>query len=367
MWRSILFVFILTLSPNLFGQQKVNTEFCFLYFKTWNYIKYYHPDLASGKVDADSLFLKHLPEFQKTTGENTFNRLISGVLSDLSTPVKETGAKKETSDVLDQNLDFKWYENGTVFDKKNKQSLRLIFRNRYVGDAHYYIPEKSFNPLIPHEKEYNFPKETLIPVEYRMLALAKVLGAVDYLYPHKYLMEQNFDELTKNQIFPILESNTREDYERILLELAASLQDSHAFSFYKQMQTKRAIFQNFFYPPFDYQVFEDGILVTEIIVPEVCSGHDLKVGDYITSINNQMVPSKIEELSLLLSTSNRQTLIYHLSNYVENLVWGLEKKEVDLEILRGNEKQRKTIPFIGSGDPNLKFLNEYLAAGTRRD
>lgn len=318
--------------------------------------------MASGKVDADSLFLKHLPEIQKTTGENTFNRLISEVLSDLSTPVKETGAKKETNDVLDQNLDFKWYENGTVFDKKNKQTLRLIFRNRYIGDAHHYIPEKSFNELLPHEKEYNFPKETLIPVEYRMLSLAKILGIVDYLYPHKYLMEQNFDELTKNQIFPILESHTREDYERILLGLAASLQDSHAFSFYKQMQTKREIFKNFFYPPFDYQVFEDGILVTEIIVPEQCSGHDLKVGDYITSINDQTVPSKIEELSLLLSTSNRQTLIYHLSNYVENLVWGLEKKEANLEILRGNEKQRKTIPFIGSGDPNLKFLNEYLGS-----
>jgi C-terminal processing protease CtpA/Prc len=362
MYRSILFVFILILSPNLFGQRKVNTELCFRYFKTWNYLKYYHPDLASGKVDADSLFLKHLPEILKTTDEKTFNRLIGGVLSNLSTPVKRVESQKEVNDLLDQNLDFKWYENGTAFDKKNKQSLRLIFRNRYIGDDHYYITEKSFNELLPHEKEYNFPSDTLIPVEYRMLALAKILGIVDYLYPHKYLMEQSFDELTKNQIFPILESDTREDYERMLLVLAASLQDSHAFSFYKQMKRKKEIFKNIFYPPFDYQVFDDGILITEIIVPELCSGHDLKVGDYITSINGQTVPSKIEELSFLLSSSNRQTLIYHLSNYVENLVWGLEKKEVNLEVLRGNTKQPKTIPFIGSGDPNLKLLNEYLGS-----
>lgn len=362
MHKSILLAIILTiLSFSSFGQHKIHKEFYWSYFKTWNYLKYYHPDLASGKVDADSLFFKYLPEIQKATDETTFNEVIHVLLSNLSTPSTGNGLKEEATDWLIKNLNFSWLDSKTI-NNANRKELHKIFQNRYVGNNHYYLPEQSFYANLPHEKEYLFPKDENIPLEYRLLALAKILGAVDYLYPHKYLMEQSFDELIKDEIFPVLESKNWEDYEFTLLTLSAALQDSHTFSFYKQLSTRKSIFQAGYYPPFDYQVFEDGILVTDVIVPELCEAHDVKVGDYITSINNWSLKNKIDKLSLFLSVSNRQTLIYHLSNYVENLVWDLDHKEVNLEILRGNEKQNKTIPFIGSGDPNLKLLNSYLGS-----
>jgi C-terminal processing protease CtpA/Prc len=362
MCRSILFFLVVLLSGVSFGQKKVNKELYWAYFKTWNFVKYYHPDLASGRVDADSLFLKHLPEIRKAANEKAFNDVIKDVLSSFSTPLPGNDSQKDAKNLLAENMDFSWLDNKIYFNSENTQQLHKIFQNRYIAEPHYYLPEQSFNAELPHEKEYAFSKEENIPVEYRLLALAKILGAVDYLYPHKYLMEQSFDELLKDEILSVLESEKLEDYEFTLLVLSAALQDSHTFSFYKQLSTKRAIFKNSWYPPFDYQVFEDGILVTEVIVPELCEAHDVKVGDYITSVNGLPVQKKISDLSLFLSVSNRQTLIYYLSNYIDNLIWNLDSKEVNLEILRGIEKQNKTIPFIGSGDPNLKLLNAYLGS-----
>lgn len=363
MYRSILFFLVVSLSGVSFGQEKVNKELYWAYFKTWNFVKYYHPDLASGRVDADSLFLKHLPEIRKAANEEAFNDVIKDVLSSLSTPLQGNDSQKDTKNLLAENMDFSWLDNKIYFNSKNRQQLHKIFQNRHIGESHYYLPEQSFNAELPHEKEYAFSKEENIPVEYRLLALAKIQGAVDYLYPHKYLMQPHvFDSVLEMSVGIMLQNEDRLTYESTLLRLTACLEDSHSFSFFRQMHSKRQIFNTSVYPPFDYQVFEDGILVTEIIVPELCEAHNVKVGDYITSVNGLPVQKKISDLSLLLSVSNRQTLIYYLSNYIDNLIWNLDRKEVSLEILRGTEKQNKTIPFIGSGDPNLKLLNAYLGS-----
>ncbi|WP_341904101.1 S41 family peptidase [Fluviicola taffensis] len=360
MHKSIILSLALVFFSFSFGQKTTKQETYYLYFKTWNFIKYYHPDLASGRIDADSLFLTYLSGVEQIANKESFNKLIDQILNRLYESHSESRPTKENADVISKNLDFNWFEKNAFFDTKNKERLSAVFKNRYTGDDHYYIPEENYIALLPHEKEYDFSKGETVPVDYRMLALAKIQGAVDYLYPHKYLMEQNFDQLLKSQIVPMLESKNRKEYELILLKLAASLQDSHSFKFYKQLREKKEIFKNKTYPPFAYQVFEDGILITDSIIPDLCQSADIRVGDYIISINGQTVSDKITELSFLLSTSNRQTLLYHLSNYIENLIWSSDSKQFSFEILRNKKKEFKTISFLGSGDPNLKKLNTYL-------
>lgn len=362
MYKSILLFLALSFSAGSFGQSKVQSRYFLLYFKTWNFLKYYHPDLASGKLDADSLFFKHLQPVCYAVGKKEFNASINDLFADLSTTFPGNRTLTAEKDVLRKNQDFSWYEKGTEFDPKNKKRFKQIFGNRYSGDQHYYLPGKNYIALIPNEREYAFPKEEPVPSDYQFLALAKMLGAVDYLYPHKYRMTRDFDELISGCVFPVLEKQSVEDYERMLLELSASLEDSHTFSFFEQVKNKKAIFGNAYYPPFTYRVFDDGILVTDIIVPELCEAHDIKTGDYIVMINEKVVSEKISDLSRLLSVSNLPTLIFHLSDYRTNLIWNLEHPNVNLDILRGGEEQKKTIPFIGSGDPNLKLLNEYFGA-----
>lgn len=363
MYRSILLVLTLFIHSVSFGQKQTNTEQLYvIYFKTWNFLKYYHPDLASGKRNADSLFLKHLPEIPALKDQKAVNQFFKTVVTDLSVPKSEAGSIKESGDLLN-NIDFNWRKSLYFFDKETQQKLGGVFENRYIGKKHYYLPEQSFNAELPHEKEYVFGKDEKIPLEYRLLALAKIQGSVDYLYPHKYLMQPHgFDDLMQKSVGKMIRKEDRLSYELVLLRLTACLEDSHSFSFYKQMQGKRQIFNTSVYPPFDYLVFDDGILVTDIIVPELCQAADLKAGDFITAINGVAVKKKINDLSRLLSVSNRATLLYHLSKYADNLVFGVKDKEVGLEILRGIEKQQKKVLFIGGGDPVLKRLNEYLGS-----
>lgn len=362
MYRSILFFLVGSLSGISFGQEKVNNELYCAYFKTWNFLKYYHPDLASGKRDADSLFLKHLPEPAALNDQKNISEFVKIMMTGLSVPNSDAASMKVDEDILN-NIEFHWMEPKYFFDLETSRKLYSVYENRYTGNDHYYLPEQSYIAELPHEKAYTFGKDEKIPLEYRLLALAKIQGAVDYLYPHKYLMQPHvFHKVLEASVSTMLQNDDRFTYELTLLRLSACLEDSHSFSFFKQMHTKRQIFNASVYPPFDYVVFDEGILVTDIIVPELCQTADLKAGDFIMAINGVAVKKKINDLSQLLSVSNRATLLYHLSKYADNLVFGAKDKEVGLEILRGIEKQQKKVLFIGGGDPAIKLLNEYLGS-----
>lgn len=365
MFKTAALCLLLSFSLLSVSAQKIDPSSALvLYFKTWNFIKYYHPEFASGKINADSVFLEHIDDMAAIQDKKTLNQRLQAVL--LQFPFPKTVAKKDTvtrKDLLDKNVAYSWYTKDVLLDKKNKKTLAAVFKHRSQSDAHYYLPAVNYTTELPNEKVYSFPKTENVPVKYRLLAAAKMQGVVDYLYPHKYLMSKKFDSLLRTQITPLLNCQNRKEYELILLALSASLEDSHTYSFYKQLVHKREIFNTAFYPPFAYKVFEDGIMVTDIILPDNCRAADIKTGDYITSINGKPVQGRIQELVGLLSVSNHTTLLHYLSAYAENLVWGLNNKEADLEIVRGGQKATRKTIFAGPGDTDaFKLLNTYLSS-----
>ncbi|NCT74236.1 MAG: hypothetical protein GXC78_06895 [Chitinophagaceae bacterium] len=335
---------------------------CLLYFKTWNFLKYYHPELASGRKNADSIFMSTLPRVLENTSVRSFNVLIRNLLSAYTLPNTMIAPAADNGDLLVNNFDLGWYERSNILNRANRNSLKALFSKRYTDSVHYYLPAKNYFAELPNEPAYAIGKTDSVSLNYRLLALAKLQGAVDYLYPHKYLMEQSFEELLRQAIRTLIKTGDRLIYERTLLTLVASLQDTHSFSFFKQMVYRKSIFNNAFYPPFDYQVFADGILVTAIIIPDWCRNAGINKGDFIVGINGKPVSQRIHELAGLLSASNRPTLINRLSAYPDNLVWGMDDPYPVLQIKRGNENTNLKVSFVSSSDAAaLKQLNEYLS------
>jgi hypothetical protein len=74
-----------------------------------------------------------------------------------------------------------------------------------------------------------------------MLTLAKMQAAIDYLDPHKYLMDTNWDNDVKEFIPLFTQANSRTDYEMQLLKLSARLNDTHTFTFYKQIKNSKKL------------------------------------------------------------------------------------------------------------------------------
>jgi C-terminal processing protease CtpA/Prc len=181
--------------------------------------------------------------------------------------------------------------------------------------------------------------------------MAKIQGTVDYLFPHKYLMDKNFDSYFTILLDEAVQSTTRKDFEIVLAKTISQFQDSHAFSFYRQLNYKDGILFNVsYYSPFDFQIVGDHLLVTHLIFPEICSKARIKTGDKITEINGKKVSEIIKEKGRLLSVSNHQKLIYVLSTYEYNLIWPDNLPKKTLAVRSGSKTTSTEIELINATD-----------------
>ncbi|KFC19555.1 hypothetical protein IO90_09735 [Chryseobacterium sp. FH1] len=323
-----------------------------MFFKTWNYIKYYHPDLASGKVSADSLFLVNVKEINS---KDDFNSIITKLTSKLNEKFTISAPLERSKDVMLQNQNFDWFQKNKKISTKNKDILNKIYEHRYNFEK---LPK---DKLVSDEKEYTFPKSENIPYGYRLLSLAKIQGVIDYLFPHKYIMDKGFDEYFKKSLDGNSQLKTRKDFEIILAGLVSKLKDSHAISFYKQLHYRKDIYNMTYLAPFDFQIVDDHILITHLIIPEICSKAQISVGDKIISINGKSISQIIKEKGKLLSASNDEKLIHYLSKYENNLIWpdNLPQKTLQLKSTKSNKKVSTKIEMI---DTSKKASYEILVA-----
>lgn len=330
------------------------------FFKVWNYVKYYHPAVASGRINADTLFLQSIGAVDRIETSGEFNAFVHSFLDKL--PRSENAkAPKSKAPLLTKNRDSKWFTSNRLFNKANKKRLSAIFEHRYTDSIHHYIPDVRYSSEIPNEPAYSFAATENIPYEYRMLTLAKIQGAVDYLFPHKYLMDTDFDRLLKEKLPLVAACKTRQEHEIMLLELIASLDDTHAFKFIKQLKFREKIFNNSFFPPFKYAVFDDRIIVTKIILPEPCSKAHIRVGDQILAVNGEPVTALVNRTAKWVSVSNRPTLRHYFSDYLKNLIWKSDKRDFHLAVRRNGAQSDTTVEFIHNRDAgNVKRLTDYL-------
>jgi len=342
--------------------QPINeNEKYFLFFKTWNFLKYYHPQFASGKKDSDAVFMKNQSLLDDISDKAELNAFLMGMIIDLGTDKKDL--KNTNLPVLVVNPLHKWYLKNALINTELKNELLGVYRHRDTIGKHY-VPTLNYTSEIPNERKYKFPDSINLPLGMRLLALARLQGVIDYLYPHKGLMNEGWDQTVKNNILLFKNCASRMDYEVLLLKIVAKLNDTHAYNrFYDDLTYKREIFKNSYYPPFDYQIINNKILVKRIIVPDLCTEAGIKTGDLITAVNGVAVKKLIDSLKELLSASNRNALVYKLNNYITNLMWGGDSSRFRLAVSSSGKKKVHSVAFVTTKNRvAIKAINSYMNA-----
>ena len=358
--RSIGLLLLMCLVYNARAQEN-NNQSALYFFKVWGFLKYNHPALASGKIDADSVFMANLPAANTSLTKAQLNARLQVMLQQLSTVVQFKPAVKEIPvKELTQNVNRQWYTKNGFLTPQIRAQLVQIFNNRFTDSSYYYTP-KQFVADLPHEKAYSFADTAAIPYAYRMLSLAKVQAAVDYLFPHKYLMDDNWDDVVSKAIAQFAKANNRLAFETELMKISSHLNDTHSFRFYKSTKNWKKILKVKYYPPFSYTVINNGtaILVADVLIPELCAAAQIKKGDVITKINGQPVAGRIKYLQELLSASNKNALVQRLNRYYDNLLFPTDSIKSTLTYLRNKENKTSQIEWV-SKQKDFAVLTDYV-------
>lgn len=187
---------------------------------------------------------------------------------------------------------------------------------------------------------------------YRLLSLFRYWNMIQYFYPYKHLIEEDWNKVLPVFIPKFFNAKDTTQYLLACLEMIARIHDTHA----NIWSTHKALTDYFGknYAPFQAKFIEDKLVVTDYYSNMFSIKEIIKLGDVITKINGVSVEKLIKKYLYLTPASNYSTQLRALPH--ERLLRSNDSAMV-LEIIRDN----KTIPLtITCAKPaELNFSIDY--------
>lgn len=201
----------------------------FLLGKVWGFLKYYHPGLASGKVDWDSELLHFIPIYRRLGDPKAKNdSLLAWIdrLGDIPACDSCTTSPPQTAKLTP---DFSWMNNDQ-FSPKLRSKLHFIIRNRNTRPNYYvnsFTADGVTLPLFQHEKSYtgiSYPDSN-----YGILSLFRFWNVIEYWYPYKYNLRTSWDNVLRQFIPRMMRENDLHQYVGDVEELVGTIDDTHGW------------------------------------------------------------------------------------------------------------------------------------------
>ncbi|VXB11656.1 C-terminal processing protease CtpA/Prc, contains a PDZ domain [Flavobacterium sp. 9R] len=335
--------------------------------KVWGFLKYYHPNVASGKYDWDKELFTILPQVEKAKNKKEFSEVIENWIASLG-EVKKVEPIVVSNEIkyFDKNLNAAWLNNPHFFSKSLSKKLTFILENRLQSNHFYYRKGEPKSDAISYEfsNEIKYPNYDWKDRNFRLLAFFRYWNYVEYFFPYKYLMDQNWDDVLYEMLPKFNTASTEVEYHLLMRELVIKLNDLHAFLGTKVMLEKFGRLQI----PARVRVVDDEVLITQIFSDSLAKISDIRVGDIITKVGGKTIPEILKESRRYLDGGNdvlrASNSWYHIFNGHTDSVkveYNREGKLAEKYIYRHSAKLfRKTNKLLGQWkllDNSIGYVN----------
>ncbi len=326
-------------------EQSKKIDDVYLLAKVWGLLKYFHPQIASGKYNWDNELIDFLPGYSriKTKKERS---------DSLEAWIDRFGIVEECKSCNDSLLkdavlapDFNWI-NDNNFSKQLVSKLQYVIRNRKQGDQYYvkfFRADDIIEPIFQHENTY--PKMTFPADVYSLLSLFRFWNAIEYWYPYKHGMPVSWDNVLKQFIPKMISRDNLEQYTLSVEELATALHDSHG-----TVQSFKLMDMNRYCMPFTVKIVQQKAFVTSILNDSLAEKAEIQTGDIIESINDISIDRLMNDLIPVVPASTKGSFMSIIPYHI--VLTG--KDQVVLKIRRkGEEKECRVNNFIPKKKMNL--------------
>jgi C-terminal processing protease CtpA/Prc len=279
--------------------------------KVWGYVKYFHSATANCSINLDSILIQKLPFIETAAGNTEFNQILLDLINSPGEPALPTIHLPVVPDSLKYNLNLDWFHD-EVFSQPVKDALDTI-RSRFRPRPHCLVGVAFYNgnPTFDNDILYNsnnvlYPEESL-----RILALFRYWNVINYFYPYKNILDQDWDG-TLTEILPLVtEAPTATEYNLALLVLAKRINDSHAFTTGGMLTP----FFGTFFPRFTAASIQNETVITKVH----SSVFGIKAGDIIRSVDGIEIAALRDSIAFYTKGSNEAAVS---SNVIEDILLG---------------------------------------------
>ncbi len=303
--------------------------------RIWGFLKYYHPEVASGKYNWDYKLVQLLPLVKRAQTKEELSVLyINWIEEQGKVPVCKKCAKNN-KEYFDKNFDMSWMEDTSLFSTQLSEKLKYIENNRLLGDKYYVFPNGKGGSLgITNEVTYNnfnFPSE-----EGRLLTLFRFWNVAEYFFPYKYMTDVKWADILTRFIPKFQNAKNALEYQLTINELIATTDDSHGTIFTAANEYIYGIYSI----PFVTTLVEGKIIVTKIHNDSLCRIDDIRIGDIITHSDGESLMDRFNANYKYYPASNQSVK----DRYIEYILRSKQKtSEITFE--RNSIVSKKNIHF----------------------
>lgn len=301
--------------------------------KVWGYLKYYHPSVAAGEYNWDYELFRILPKILKASDKNERNGILNtwvggmGSFDLASNDTLEVGATKIRPD-------FSWINKLTLGEELAAKFKAI--ENAKRPAEHYYIGQvpRVGNPVFKNEQPFGgleYPEDAL-----RLLCLFRYWNMIQYFFPYKNLIGEDWNDVLKEFIPKILEASNALQYRTTLLSLIARINDTHAGIWNDHTLDQHL---GMVYAPLQVNFVENKAVVVGYYYQVLGEKSGLEIGDVIEEVNGRPISKILDDKLLFTPASNYATKLREIApsllrtnDTVLNLVFRREEKRVSKAI-----------------------------------
>ena len=303
-------------------QEGISTDLAenlFYLGKVWGFLKYYHPNVAEGEFNWDQELFYIMPEVLTATSSAERDNVLVEWIDSLG-EIKSTSSESPEDEAGEVKMepDLDWL-NSSGFSEELEEVLQTV-KNSERGGSHHYVSlvEDVGNPVFENEREY---RQQLYPeTEYRLLSLYRYWNIIEYYFPYKYLIDEDWDDVMKEFIPKFVHAENEQEYRMTALELIARIDDTHA-NIWKTGSAIEEYWGKKFAPAI-LTFVEGKPVVTGYYQEEHGKSSGLEIGDVITKIDGKTIEEILEVQLKYVPASNYETQL----------------RDMALKLLRTNEE-----------------------------
>ena len=301
----------------------------------WGFLKYYHPAIAKGDYNWDAELFRVLPKYLAAPDTAAANKVLEQWVDALPKP----GSCKTCKEVVKAGTVKLMPDYGYIFNKDNfteslQDKLTYIKNNRSQGRQYYIgMAEGVGNPDFRNENHY--ARMSYPDAGYRLLALYRYWNMIQYFYPDKHLIGEDWNKVLSEFIPVFAHAADTTAYHLACLQLIARIHDTHANIWGIDPALDNYIGK--YYPPVQTKFVEGSLVVTGYYTDSAGIKDRLFKGDIITKIDGSPVDTLVKKFLNITPASNYET---QLRDMPRKILRGKTAK-----VLVSVERNGQTIPL----------------------
>ena len=345
--KKTLLIILVLLFQNSFSKPITEAQKLAATCKIWGFLKYYHPNVADGSKNWDEQLFQVLPKVEQAKSAEEFSLVIENwMVSQGEVKAYKAAETVKKENIFDKNFNLSWVLKNELFTKSLSKKLKFIEENRIQGKQFYYTSD----PYIKVQNEIKYPDFKWTDKNLRLLALFRYWNQIEYFFPYKYKMDENWDAVLIQMMPKFITAESEMDFVLAMREISIKLNDTHSstssFKLYDYFGDK--------FVSFDVAFIDNKAVVVKFKNDSLSKNDDIRIGDVITKVDGKTVEDLMNEKQKYVEGSNKPAIL-------KNIYWAVfngKTESIEIEFSRNNNSSVKTIKRYKYQNLNIQFKNE---------